>query len=554
MKTVHFGSEITITFNAPSPYNFDPLKPVYVVIYALPNGNTTDQTIGKIIDEGDDWHYDIQHIGAQTRFLRSIITDYNLIVAYVENKQQSWTVWKNVHPDNAFIVASVVDSIRSIFNDFSTTLVLSGHSGGGGFIFSYLDAYNKIPSFVKRISFLDSNYGYEKSYFNKIKTWLKDSNNNTLFIAAYNDSVALYNGQSFVSDTGGTWYRSKLMKNDLSKYFDFNTVEDTDFIMYRSKNGKVQILLKKNPERIVLHTVQVELNGFIHSMLSGTVHENKGYTYFGERAYSEWIQKNIDKPECLRIPERRDDLRAGSEFMRSVRDLSFEERELIIFEEVRKGNIPEFLRTLIKIKSVFYDADSNRHIVEYEVMPDYLAIGSDTDYCRIPLGPLTAQKIADLFGASMPTRKLVNNIFLNADIKLPPITYYPDGNKNESVKQFVRHNNKIQNQLDSAGAKPGQLIAGIKKDVVLSNKISDAARPNHVTIYGWHYPTGNPIQPLTNIHVNWYVDYSHGVRLINNELLIDRKLYNYKDVLTDPNLYKIFSDESEPMKKSSYLK
>jgi hypothetical protein len=49
-------------------------------------------------------------------------------------------------------------------------------------------------------------------------------------------------------------------------------------------------LLKENPERTVLHTVLVERNGFIESMLSGTVLGNAGYTYFGDRTYSRYIR------------------------------------------------------------------------------------------------------------------------------------------------------------------------------------------------------------------------------------------------------------------------
>ena len=43
-------------------------------------------------------------------------------------------------------------------------IYLNGHSGGGSFIFGYLAGVEKIPSQVKRISFLDSDYGYDSSY------------------------------------------------------------------------------------------------------------------------------------------------------------------------------------------------------------------------------------------------------------------------------------------------------------------------------------------------------------------------------------------------------
>jgi hypothetical protein len=51
-------------------------------------------------------------------------------------------------------------------------------------------------------------------------------------------------------------------------------------------------LLKENPEKKILHTVQVERNGFIESLLSGTSLEEVDYTYFGGRAYSRFIRSD----------------------------------------------------------------------------------------------------------------------------------------------------------------------------------------------------------------------------------------------------------------------
>ena len=68
--TFKFYPDIRIHINAAAVDSFDVSKPVGLALYALPNGNTIEQTVGKILEPGDDWHYDIQHIGAQTRFLR----------------------------------------------------------------------------------------------------------------------------------------------------------------------------------------------------------------------------------------------------------------------------------------------------------------------------------------------------------------------------------------------------------------------------------------------------------------------------------------------------
>ena len=97
--------------------------------------------------------------------------------------------------------------------------------------------------------------------------------------------------------------------------------------------------------------------------------------------------------------------------------MTFEEREAEIYKQISMGNIPEFMRTLTKITSEFKDTLGTNHICIYEVMPDYLAIGSNEDYCRIPMGPVTAQKIADLFGAVLPTSKLVDDIYKHSLIK-----------------------------------------------------------------------------------------------------------------------------------------
>ncbi len=550
----NYNPKIKVHINAPSPKSFDPNKKVIIALYALPNGNTTEQTIGKVLNDGVDWHFDIQHIGAQTRFIRNKSNDFNWVTVYLENELLSWPAWKAEFSSHDVIISNLVDHIRLIFKDFSNEVILTGHSGGGRFNFSFIDHFDSIPSFVKRIVFLDSNYGYEDSYGAKFVNWLNSSEDNVLFTIAYNDSVAIYNGQPIVSATGGTWYRSRIMQKYLSNYFTFETVEDEEFINHKALNGRIKILLKKNPEKIILHTVQVELNGFIHAVLNNSELENSGYEYYKERAYTDFIQNNIEAPRALNIPDRPVNAQSGSSFMSSVESMTFAQREDKIFQEISSGNIPSFLRTLTKLESEFNDAAGNSHIISYEVMPDYLAIGSDQDYCRVPMGPKTAQRIADLFGAILPTSKLVDEIYSQSDIKLEPVTYFPVGNMNELVSKFVEHNKDIELQLTNANARLTQLIAGTKKDVVISNKILDHARPDHVVIYGWHKLDGTPIQPVTNIHVDTYTDYSHGIRLLNSEVLLDGELINVVDLLRDNNLHKIFNSETEPIIQPSYFK
>ncbi len=279
--------DIKVTIDKPS--DFSAFRKAIVVFYALPNGNTTEQTMGKKMQPGDDWHFDIQHIKAQTSFIRQQLKNKNFIVVYLENSYKSWPAWKQKHSGYRDTIPRLIDSVSSVFSK-RKQVYLNGHSGGGSFIFGYLAGVKIIPKYVKRISFLDSNYGYDSSYYTKIKNWLLRNSDAALNVFAYNDSVALYNGKSVVSATGGTWYRSHLMLKDMEDHFSFHHSTTDSMKIARSKGNKIQFFLKYNLNKGIYHTQQVELNGFIHSVLCGTKYDSQRYRYYSIRAYSEFIE------------------------------------------------------------------------------------------------------------------------------------------------------------------------------------------------------------------------------------------------------------------------
>jgi hypothetical protein len=525
---------------------------VLLVLYALPNGNTIGQTFGKRLREGDDWHYDIQHIGAQTRFLRGVIRDRTVVVAYLENSRRSWPAWTAATPDYRDQVRRMVDNITTIFAPWQPELVLNGHSGGGRFIFSYIDAHEEIPAEVKRIAFLDSNYGYDDALYGlKLTNWLKSGRDRYLCTLAYNDSVVIYNGKPLVSPTGGTWYRSRMMKNYIGGSYRLKEHRRDSLLWVSSPDRRIEFIFKPNPEGKIYHTRQVEYNGFIHSMLSGTKYEQKGYRYFGSRAYSDLITDTVIIPiRTFNIPVRDPLAETGAAFMSRIRDLPLEEREEEIFRAAASGNIPGFLRETVTLRGEFNDLNGNQHTLEYEVMPDYLAIGSDDDFCRIPMNPRTAQRLADLFGASMLTDRLSDHIWSQAAVRPEPFFYKPVGNANELVTKFEEHNAQIEKQMAEAGGRHGQLVAGIKKDVIISSRIAE--RPDRVVIYGWHKPDGNTIQPVYSGHVYWYVDYSHGIRFMNSQVLLDGRPADVRELLKDPVLFRVLSNEAGQMSVTNY--
>ncbi len=277
-----------VRVTADLPEGLKPGRPRMLVLYALPNGNSTEWTRGKKPKAGDDWHFDIQHIEAQTAFVRSAMKDRDIIVVYLESNAKSWPAWKKQHTDHPVLIPAIVDHIKKRYGNNRTKVCLSAHSGGGSFIFGYLQAVAVIPRWVERISFLDANYGYDSSYAPKLVRWMERNPRSTFLTFAYNDSVALYNDKPLVSPTGGTWYRSHRMMEDLRPVA---LVRSDSLLFYEGRNRQLAFFLRTNPDRKIYHTQQVEYNGFIHTLLYRTAYEHQGYQYYEARAYTRFLNE-----------------------------------------------------------------------------------------------------------------------------------------------------------------------------------------------------------------------------------------------------------------------
>lgn len=227
----------------------------------------------------------------------------------------------------------------------------------------------------------------------------------------------------------------------------------------------------------------------------------------------------------------------GTEFFDLVKDSTWQAREELELKLIFEGNTPERSRFFLPINFTFYDSTQNKYLdVRYFVSKDYISIGTNKDFMRIPMTPILAQKVVDHFHCFLPTRKIVNDIYKNAKIKIAP---FPLTEHRDSILTFYQHNQLIEKERKGKNG----LIAGIKKDIVITDKINSGPKTNKVAIYGWHKLDGNPIQPLYTGHVNWYVDYSHGVRLVSRTIYIDGKKYDFTEILKSNSLRKILSDE-----------
>lgn len=238
------------------------------------------------------------------------------------------------------------------------------------------------------------------------------------------------------------------------------------------------------------------------------------------------------------IPTRDPGAATGSVFVQNNINLGGAAREQNILDEFAHGNVPDFLR---KFVPVVVTAGGNT--ITYLVMPDFLCLGADSDYVRMPMNPLTAQKIATQYDCTLPTRKMAFDIWSKATNKLAPLPWGPPYDSDmEKTHRIGTHNQKIQAQL--AGKDPHALTSGHKKDVVLTNKLYPNNPNKRVAIYGWIQLNGEPIQGLNPVsHESTYEDYSHGIRLIANDVIVNGNVMRMQDVFKDAKLSALVSDE-----------
>lgn len=240
------------------------------------------------------------------------------------------------------------------------------------------------------------------------------------------------------------------------------------------------------------------------------------------------------------IPPRSPSAMTGSEFAAFVSSVDRSLREQAILNELESGNVPAFLRRLKPVTLQHRLEGGRVAAVTIFVTPDYLAIGSDDDFLRIPMALPTAVEVAARFGFVLPTTKMVDAVFEQSEFRLSPEPM-PAGPQMRTTAYFWKHNRLIDRQCAAWGFQPGALVSGHKKDLVLSDRLNRCTR--RVAIYGWHRGSGAPIQPLSTIHGAEYADYSHGIRLVSNTVLLDGKPCSVYSILGNDTLASLLSDE-----------
>lgn len=249
----------------------------------------------------------------------------------------------------------------------------------------------------------------------------------------------------------------------------------------------------------------------------------------------------------------------GSEFVDTYRRLGLRAWEAAALGLAEQDRLVE--RPFVPLRVV--DEELGEAVLQ--VRSDVLAVGTPEDNVRLPLTPVAAQDVLNLTGELLPTPWLVYQIWRSTQLRLQPIAMVP--NQGASLDQYAAHSEKIDGQIQAAGIEPvaQPSVSGIKKHVVVSN----AYKPGKVLIFGWYRPSPpapdvfddrsamtnlerQPIQPLSNVHGDLYVDYSHGIQGIHPEATVNGQTMRTEDLYRHPTLSRFVSREG-PVRVPRYL-
>lgn len=254
-----------------------------------------------------------------------------------------------------------------------------------------------------------------------------------------------------------------------------------------------------------------------------------------------WLGAGLLMPACrsarhVALPERRGEAVTGSGFYRTAAAFGWRARDSFALAAFRDGWVPRSFGRFVPVRSAWRDTTGREWKATFFVSRDYIMLGTEGDRARVPLTPMAGQQVADALGCFLPTRRLVDLIHAQSRVRLEPVPMYA---YRDSTVTMMQHDLIIEGQRKGRGG----LVSGIKKDVVLCSEEAWKGRTHRVAIYGWHRGDGRPIQPLYTGHVDWYVDYSHGIRLVRRRVLVNGRWMDYMDILASPQLRGLISDE-----------
>lgn len=222
------------------------------------------------------------------------------------------------------------------------------------------------------------------------------------------------------------------------------------------------------------------------------------------------------------------------------------DREKYIEEQVFAGN---FEAKWVEIKHVIEGIE-----VKLNVMDDALKV----DGVRVNVSATSAQRLADIFDASLPTAMVADMMYVSATRSVNPCPMPISS----TVASMIKHSQNVDNLLKG---KTEGLASTVGKHWVLDRKIEGT--PDKACNYGWHFRgpsfqgiTGFPvasssvtgqsvkvIQPNATAHDRLHSDYSQICQLVSQQCWVGGVEMRFENLLKDDKLARLISHQG-PLK------
>jgi hypothetical protein len=250
----------------------------------------------------------------------------------------------------------------------------------------------------------------------------------------------------------------------------------------------------------------------------------------------------------------------GSEFLKSVMNERNPALSRLALEEMLRGSTPPFLDERIKC---FTEAtiDGAYYRCDYYTMPNYLAVGDDSDFMLWPLTFVDLQAYCDahpLVSGSdpnnpsvkffIPPKKLIFNNWYFSTCKIEPIPLGASDQMTWPVKI-----GEEQAAIEAAMQANGCSIRAFnraKKAYLTAPNMSGTDGPSKVGFLhftGWYKlkPFGDAWQKgdSSGAHPATYADYSHGCDLVYHDVLVNGAPFEFDQICNDPKLHVLVSDQ-----------
>ena len=262
------------------------------------------------------------------------------------------------------------------------------------------------------------------------------------------------------------------------------------------------------------------------------------------------------------IPRLSERALSGKEFMEEYKKLEPAQRHMLVLQQLAIGNVPDHFKQFetIRVKS------SKGNVLEMQVARHGLRIGTDANYVEVPLDGPTAMAAAEIYGCTLPTPWISDQIYTAAEaskgivpfIDAPQIAKRmgiewnpskPDGKWMMSAEFVAERNKMLREYCREHGITDNQLTYGYHKDII--HPLPGTTKAGRLEIYGGRNVSGKRVQPISGgHHVRSYFDYSHQARFIRTSVKINGETMNISDFMNNLDYAKEFGFHKMPMERA----